>query len=203
MIDKNQMKKERLTELLCTSRARYGMTQEAMALELGVARKTIQNWEKGITFPDMIQTIQWFEALNMNPMSFIFQYRYPDRYGNQDPFQESHDSDEIRKTLHDMIALLPEDGLKQLLYVYYGDHGSDPRGLINLLNAYLQTPLKDRLVLATAIMKNYELSKGSDNLISADGVQPDLDYLKHLSEMCEEAVYKDKKHYTSNYKVPK
>jgi len=195
MIETKEISKERLTYILCTSRAKAGVTQEAMAMELGVARKTIQNWEKGVTYPDLIQTVQWFEVLNVNPMSFLFQYRYPGMFGMKD---EQH-NDLVRETLHSLIDLLPEESLSQLLYIYYGDHGSDPRGLINLLNAYLQTPLKSRVTMATAILKSYELAKGTDSLTSEKGLQPNVDFLKHCIRICQEAVFDNKVTYEVNY----
>lgn len=59
-----------------TSRKEAGKSQEYMALELNVARKTVQNWEKGVTSPTIHQAKLWFAALGSSPIPYLVQELY-------------------------------------------------------------------------------------------------------------------------------
>ena len=66
----DESRKKRFAEIWWKSRADAGMTQERLAVELGVSRKTIQNWESGATSPSLYQGTEWFRALGLNPLPY-------------------------------------------------------------------------------------------------------------------------------------
>ena len=52
--------KKRLAELHMRARYDAGKSQEYIALEMGVSKKTVANWEKGISTPDIFDSFRWF-----------------------------------------------------------------------------------------------------------------------------------------------
>lgn len=184
--------KKRISKFLCVSRTNAGMSQEAMALELGVARKTVQNWEKGASMPDIGQIFHWFDVLSVNPMPYFFEFVFPTMEG----ICGADHGERIREALILLVEQLPEESIRQLMYLFYGDHGSSPRAILNLLTAHLQTPMRDRVTTAGVIVKNYEIAEKKGMLTAIDHVQPNMDILNKALKKGEEAVFNDAASYS-------
>lgn len=183
--------RKRLGLILGTTRTRVGRSQEFMAIELGIARKTVQNWEKGSTSPSFDQITQWFRILNVSPLPYLFQYLFPSMEG----IKGSDDDKRIKQALLILIDDLPPEGIRQLLYMFYGDHGSSPRAIMNLVTAHLQTPMKDRVTQAGVIVHNYELARKKSNLTGPTHIQPNMQFLKQALEDGEKAVLENSNSY--------
>lgn len=177
----------KVCDALCEARGESGKSQEFMALELGVSRKTVQNWESGASEPSVTQAIEWFRILNISPLPYFLQIVHTDMQG----INSKDDVGKLRAALLKLVGELPEDSLRQLLYLFYGTHGSSPRAILNMLTAHLQTPLEDRVTSSTLILKSYELAKKKGKTTEKDHVQPNLELLKKAIAMGEEAAVKN------------
>jgi len=186
--------KKRFSFILQRSRNIAGKSQEFMAIELGVARKTIQNWEKGISSPTVPQALSWFHILGQSGVPYFFQYIYPDMEG----IKETDSDEQIHKALLEIVTNLPKESIRQLFFFFYGDHGSVPTAVLQMLTAHLQTPMKDRVTQAGVIEKNYELALKKGQLSSPNHIQPDLDVLKKAISEGEAAFLNDKNSYQSD-----
>lgn len=180
-----------ICEILRTTRYDSGKSQEFMALELGVARRTIQNWETGVSEPGVSQAIEWFIVLGRNPIPFLLQYLFP----VMDHISAGDDTDKLRRALARLIQELPDEGVRQLLYLLYGDHGSSPKAVLHLMNAHLQTPMKDRIIQAEIITKNYELAKMTGTLARPDHIQPSVELLHSAIASGEKAYFNGESEY--------
>ena len=176
---------DRFAKIWWKSRADAGKSQEYVALEIGVSRKTVQNWERGASSPTFFQGTEWFRALGLNPMPYYLSYLFPDGI---DGIKASDDSKTIDAALDILVHQLTPDGKRRLLYILYGNHGSSPRAVLNLVNAHLQTPIKDRIITATAITEAYELESKTDNLVRPENIQPDVNLLHKSIELAKTAV---------------
>lgn len=170
-------------EALRESRNVSGKSQEYMAFELGVARKTVQNWEKGISEPSLGQALEWFKAISINPLPYIFQVVYED----MDGINAKDDISKLKQFLTKLLDDLPDEGVRQLLYLFYGDHGSSPRAVLNMVTAHLQTPMKDRVSQGHIILKNYEIARVKGVSTSYEHVQPNVELLRDAIAKGEEA----------------
>lgn len=173
-----------IEEALRQSRYASGKSQEFIADALGIARKTVQNWERGVSKPTIDQAIQWFYALEISPVPYLYQYVYP----NLDRLSASDNDIRLRDALIHVISELPSDEMRQLLYLFYGDHGSSPRAVMNMVTAHLQTPMHDRVTQGSVILKNYEIAKKRDILTDKSHIQPDVELLKRAIEAGESAA---------------
>lgn len=187
-----ELQRKQVAEALKRTRTENGMSQEELAEALGVGRRTIQNWEKGISGPDIVQAIQWFRVLNVNPLPYLFQTVFP----TMDQISGKDDITRIRQALKLILEDLPEEGVRQLLYLFYGDHGSSPRAVMHLVTAHLQTPMKDKLSHAKAIAHDYEIAEKKGQLRGKEHVQPDMKFLNDAISEGEEAVLSDRESYT-------
>ncbi|MDO4977029.1 MAG: helix-turn-helix transcriptional regulator [Eubacteriales bacterium] len=183
-----------IAEALRRSRNEAGKSQEFMAFELGVSRRTIQHWESGVSEPTIGMAMDWFRLLEKNPLPFLLQHVFPD----MDRISGKDDDEKLKKVLLGLIAELPPEGVRQLLYLFYGDHGSSPRAIMQMVTAHLQTPMKDRVTQAHIIALNYEMAKQKGSIARPDHIQPDLEFLKAAIEAGKEATVRD----ASEYSMP-
>lgn len=188
-----------LSKTLWETRIKGKRSQEYMALEMGVARKTIQNWEKGISAPSIEQAIEWFRILQISPLPYLFQYVYP----QMQSINAGDEDQKLRQNLITLIEQLPPEGIRQLLYLFYGNHGSSPRAVLNLMTAHLQTPMRDRVMAGSLILKQYQISSQQNNLTSLDHIQPDIELLKSCIEKGEKAAVEGMASYVNQGSIEK
>lgn len=182
---------KRLAKILMLSRAQSGLSQEKVALELGIAKKTVQNWEKGVSAPSLPQAIGWFRVLGIPAMPYFLQFMFPDM---EETLGESTD-EKLREELFRIIETLPSEGVRQLVYLFYGSHGSSPRGIMNMITAHLQSPLSQRYSHASAILEDYKLSLDKDHTTNPEGVHPNIELLEKAISEGRKAVVADKDNY--------
>lgn len=184
--------RKRLSTLLMISRAEGGLSQEKIALELGVAKKTVQNWEKGTSSPSMSQTVQWFRVLGVAALPYLFQFIFPEMVG----IKASDKDEKIRENLIKLIETLPPEGIRQLMFLFYGNHGSSPQGIMNLITAHLQSPMRDRYSHANTILNDYKIAKEKKQLTKPRNVQPNIEFLEKAIEHGRNAVLNDSDKYS-------
>jgi len=181
-----------VSEALRITRNESGKSQEFMAFELGVNRRTIQNWESGASEPSVGQAISWFKLVDKNPIPYLLQGIYP----GMDKISYKDDDEKILTSLLGIINDLPAEEVRQLMYLFFGNHGSSPRGILQLVTAHLQTPMKDRISHAQLIATNYEIAKRTSTLARPDNIQPDLTYLNSAIAAAKDAVERNAKEYS-------
>lgn len=182
-----------LSKTLWETRIKSKRSQEYMSLEMGVARKTIQNWEKGISAPSIEQAIEWFRILQISPLPYLFQYVYP----QMQSISAGDEDHKLRKNLITLIEQLPPEGIRQLLYLFYGNHGSSPRAVLNMVTAHLQTPMRDRVMAGSMILKNYQISSQQNKLTSLHHIQPDTELLEFSIKKGEKAAIEGSESYVN------
>lgn len=162
-----------IAEALRSTRYDAGKSQEYMALELGVTRRTIVNWENGVSEPTVSQAIAWFKLTDKAPIPYLLQSVYPE----MDKISPKDDDGRILTALMKLINDLPAEGVRQLMFLFFGNHESSPRGVLQMITAHLQTPLQSRIAHAQLIVTNYELAQRTNSLTHPEHIQPDLDFL--------------------------
>lgn len=157
------------TNVLLRMRETAKISQMEMSNRLGVAISTVCNWESGRSCPDVIQEWAWFHACGIDPTPYLMAWQHPKRYA----IAEIHDDEPL---LH-AIALMTNDDKDRLLYLLTGNHGSCPRGLIQLLLCHIHLPLKARIADATIVKTQYNIAKGRSTLVYTDKPMPDDELL--------------------------
>lgn len=194
---------KRFSKVWWKSRADAGVSQEYMALGLGVSKKTIQNWEKGTSSPTLFQATEWFHLLGFNPMPYYYEFIYPDIMNQENLSKGCEICDEqVSEILNTMISEMPIDIKRQLLFLFYGDHGSSPYAIMQMVLAHLQVSLKDRVSHAASILQDYEIANELGTLAKPDHVQPNLEYLQIAIQQGRNAAINNRSGYnmTGQYK---
>lgn len=189
----NEEDRKRLSRMLMLSRAESGISQEKVALELGIAKRTVQNWERGISAPTLPQAIQWFRVMKVAAMPYFLQFMFPEIEG----ISPKNDNEKIRTNLIKLIETLPPEGVRQLMYLFYGNHGSSPRAVLNMITAHLQTPLKDRYTHANMILSDYQLYNDKVETTNPEHIQPDVKSLETAIAKSRKSILQNKDNYIS------
>ena len=69
-------RERQFAKIWADSRVDAGKTQDYMAKGLGVSKKTIQNWENGVTAPDFFMGSEWFRVLGINPLPYYLSFLF-------------------------------------------------------------------------------------------------------------------------------
>ena len=188
----NDADKQRFAKLLTVSRAESGYSQEYVAYELGIAKKTVQNWERGISAPSIPQAFAWFKVMGVAALPYFFQYVFPEMEG----IKGQDDDAQIKAHLIKLIDSLPPDGIRQLMYLFYGNHGSSPRAVMNMVTAHLQTPLRQRYNHAGQILSDYKLAKELHQTVQPLNIQPNLDVLERAVDNSKQSILRGRDNYS-------
>lgn len=160
-------KAKRFAEIWLRSRAEAGFSQEKMAMEIGVSKKTIQNWEKGLSFPNVFQVFEWFEILNMNPIIYFLAY------------QHENDTDTDKK-FYNYMEVIKRENKKRIIQLYEAHQGE-------LWGICLQCSLiftliddKTRALIMQQLLHALELGdiQGDISNINTEVIQEYLDKIK-------------------------
>lgn len=181
MLGMSEHRNKKFIKIHVDARKRCRRSQEFMALELGVSKRTIQNWEKGIGVMSFYQSLEWFNALYVNPfplyMSVISPY-------NIEPSSKDED---ITKGLHVVIDSLSPESQRALYFLFMGNHGSSAYSVIQLMLAHLHLPLKERIYNARSVLYKYMVEEREGNITCKDNIRPDTNNLMSAITKAEEA----------------
>lgn len=185
MDDSRSDRIQRFAEIHKQARLDAKQSQEYMAMELSVSKKTVQNWEKGISSPTFFQSLEWFKALKINPFPAYQKLISPYKLYDIKP---SDDEKKIDEALTEAIANLSPNEKRALLYILMGNHGSSSYSVIQLILAHMHLPIKERLFNAKSVLSKYELDKKMGNIICKNNILPDIENLKSAIEQAEKST---------------
>lgn len=179
---------DKIADMFKRSRNIAGKSQDYVAKALGVSKKTVQNWEAGLASPNVLTCFEWFDILGLPAYPYLVSILHGDNIEAKD--------DEAHKALQELIMEMSDASCKKLLYLLCGAHGSNPKGVIEMLTAYLQTPLAMRLNIAFSIMTNYDVCKAGNMLVNPSDIEPNAELLQNSAEAGKKAVLEGKGSYT-------
>lgn len=187
-------RENRFAQIWAASRTDAGKTQEYMAKGLGVSKKTIQNWENGVTAPDLFMGSEWFRVLGINPLPYYLSFLFPDLFAGISP----EDSDpSIEQALMVLIQNATAIEKRELLYLMAGRHGSSWYSLLQMFTAHCHTSMKSRVNIARSILDTYEMEMETGELVCTDNVKPDLQVLRSAVEEGKQTVINGSAGYTN------
>lgn len=192
--ERSEERRERFAQIWATSRARAGKTQEYMAKGLGVSAKTIQNWENGVTAPDLFMGSEWFRVLGINPLPFYLSFLFPDLF---DGIAPENDDEDIDQALMALIKNMTAVEKRELLFLMAGRHGSSWYSLLQMFTAHCHTSMKSRVNVARSILDNYEMESATGQLVCETNVKPDILMLKNAIEEGRKAAMAGNSGYTN------
>ena len=184
---------QRFAKVWRQSRYDAGVSQDYVAKRMNITKKTVQNWEQGLSTPSQINAFRWFKAVDRQPLPYYLELLYPE-FENLSPYTD--DDIKIERALDVLLHTLPAYAKRELLYCAYGNHGSSPIAVLEMVTAYLHTPLRHRLNIAQAIATNYEVCKASNDIINCNHIMPHMGLLRKAIRSGRESILCGKETYT-------
>lgn len=185
---------DRFAKIWRVSRDKAGVSQDTIAKRLGVSKKTVQNWESGASSPSQVMGFKWFDELGVQPMPYYLSVLYPG-FGDvpADP-----DDKEVDIYLQKVIGGLPTHIKRELLYILSGYHGSSVVGVMEMITAHLQAPLRDRVNVAQSVATNYTIAEANGRIRCPGHVQPNMELFEEMIDKGKAAVIAGKEEYTTD-----
>lgn len=185
----------RIAETLKMARNESGLSQAVLAKRMGVSKRTVIKWEQGINAISCPMLVRWFVCCGVAVKRYIDACLHP---GLLEHLEDDPIDAEKRKILHEAIEEAGSYEVDLLLYMRYGDHGSDYLAVLCEVLANLHTPLKDRVAICRAITGHYEMARATGTDPDPNGLQPNMAILYQAQDCGEAAAMKQNDAYTIN-----
>lgn len=161
------------------TRTKAGLSQERLAKLLGISKPTVASRERGTSPVTLADIINWCVACSIPARRCLDACIYP---GLLDYLQEDISTEEKRQILHAAVDEMSNYKVDGWLYLYYGDHGSDPMAVLTEVLANLHTPLRDRVSIVNAIIGHYEMAQSTKTDPDPNGTQPVMDVVRQARD---------------------
>lgn len=167
------------------ARAKAGLSQEKLAKRLGISKPTVASRERGTSPVTLADSINWCVACSIPARRCMDACIYP---GLLDYLQEDISTEEKRQILHAAVDEMSNYEVDGWLYLYYGDHGSDPMGVLTEVLANLHTTLANRVAVCSTIGTNYVLDRANNRDPDPNGTQPHMPIMYQARDCGQEAA---------------
>lgn len=185
----------RTAKALEMARMRSGLSQQKLAARMGVNRGTIANWEQGLAAISLPMAMRLFTCCGVSAARYMDACIYP---GLLEHLEDDLSNMEKRQILIDAMIECSSYEIDALLYIRYGDHGSDHMGVLTEVLANLHTPLKDRVSVCRMVSGNYEIAQATGTDPDPNGTAPKMEILYQAQDAGTEAAMKSNDSYTVN-----
>ncbi len=162
---------------------------------MGVNRGTIANWEQGLAAISLPMAMRWFTCCGVSVARYMDACIHP---GLLEHLEDDLSDLEKRRILIDAMMECSSYEIDALLYIRYGDHGSDHIGVLTEILANLHTPLKDRVAVCRMVSGSYEMAQATGTGPDPDGTAPKMEILYQAQDAGTEAAMKSNDSYTVN-----
>lgn len=185
----------RTAKALEMARIRSGLSQQKLAARIGVNRGTIANWEQGLAAISLPMAMRWFTCCGVSVARYMDACIHP---GLLEHLEDGLSDTRKRQILIDAMMECSSYEIDALLYIRYGDHGSDHIGVLTEILANLHTPLKDRVTVCRMVSGNYEIAQVTGTDPDQNGTAPKMEILYQAQDAGTEAAMKSNDSYTVN-----
>lgn len=185
----------RTAKALEIARMRSGLSQQKLAAKMGVHRGTIANWEQGLAAISLPMAMRWFTCCGVSVARYMDACIHP---GLLEHLEDNLSDLEKRRILIDAMMECSSYEIDALLYIRYGDHGSDHIGVLTEILANLHTPLKDRVAVCRMVSGSYEMAQATGTDPDPNGTAPKMEILYQAQDAGTEAAMKSNDSYTVN-----
>lgn len=185
----------RTAKALEIARTRSGLSQQKLAARMGVNRGTVANWEQGLAAISLPMAMRWFTCCGVSVARYMDACIHP---GLLEHLEDDLSDLEKRRILIDAMMECSSYEIDALLYIRYGDHGSDCIGVLTEILANLHTPLKDRVAVCRMVSGSYEIAQATGTDPDPNGTAPKMEILYQAQDAGTDAAMKSNDSYTVN-----
>lgn len=171
-----------MSNIWALSRESTGRSREYIADELGVSPNTVTNWERGTSAPNILQALDWFDVLGVEPYRYFLDFRYPDIFAGLDA---DSDMDAITAALHQIVRMTPDVVQRQWVDMMLDD-GIPFQALQAGATLYFKLSMPSRVILANSMAGMHDTAAQVRQLRN-------MDKIRFSRELLDTAVNRAKK----------
>ena len=183
--------KDDISGLLRKSRYESGISQESIAKSLGVTKKTVQNWEAGISSPPVATVLDWFRIIDIPFYPYLLKLSHPELQN----LNANSDDDEVRRALIAYVDDMDIHEMRTHFFEMFGEHGTAPDGMGEVKTAYLHLPMDIKVGIAEIICTQFEICQAQGRLVKPDSIMPNVESLRSYIAAAKDAVIHGKDTY--------
>lgn len=181
-----------VAEILREIRTEAGWSKARMADRLNVGERTYARYEAGDSSPTLPEFLDMLDAVDAPALSVIMRHIYPESY------EPKTGTAAARQALASFIMNdMSDRGVRQLLYILQGPHGSSVEAQLQLFTALDHMPMDIRLAVAKLALNAWEITSARDNVINPEYTGPDIELLRHAIIKAHEAVIAGRNNYST------
>lgn len=188
----------RVAEALRMARDHAGLSQRKLAERMHINRETVAKWELCYSEPSLGDVMQWLTCCGVSAERFMDACIHP---GLLEHIEDDPIDAEKRGYLHEAIDEASSYEVDALLYIRYGDHGSDHVGVLTEILANLHCPLDNRVSHCGTIISDYEVAHARGTDPDPAGLQPKMPILKQAHSSGKAAAIADQQAYSIKREV--
>ena len=182
---------EMVASMLRNARHESGVSQDYLANALGVSKKTVQNIENGVSFPNIKTIIKWFQTIDIPIYPYLFRLSHPELLS----LNANSTDTEVRDALISVINDMDIHEMRKHFFEMFGEHGTAPEGMGEVKTAYLHLPMYVKVGIAEIICTQFEIAQARGELVQPDKIMPNTDKLKEYIDKAKKAVIDGKETY--------
>ena len=161
-----------LAFLVRNAREQAHLTRQELADKLGISKRTIDNWESGVSRPIADSLLDVYEACNAEIAKAII---------TADSYDAESDIEVVRQRVITYLRTIADDDMiRQLDYNLLSSHGSIAKAQVNLCTAYNHFNKDDKYDVCRTIIGKYKLKQDLGKLINMGEPLPDIEYLEKV-----------------------
>lgn len=188
---------QNMASVLAQSRADACKTQQFMAQQLNKSVATIRNWESGYGAPNVVEFIQWFDVLGLNPLRYVMNFLYPEDFTDVD-FNAT--DEQIEKDLELYCNEVASKGDKRkLAFCIFGDTGSSWKAQLDMWTINNLTSMRSRVNIAQTIHDNYLIEQSMNGKDTKKSIPFDLTNFTNAITKGRSAAISGGNSYSSGY----
>lgn len=185
-----------ISMILIETRTLCDKSQRDMAKLLGRSLGTIQSWEQGLSSPNFNMIVEWFKALNINPLRYFLRMINPEIYG----LSENESNEVIKNAVCNYVQnVASEEELRKMAYSLFGYTGSSWLAQLELITAYNHLPLDRRINIAQSVLDSFLICQARQEIIECNHIMPNIDRLESAIKEGRKSVYQGMYGYSNIY----
>lgn len=188
----------RVAEALRLARSHAGLSQRKLAERMHISREVAAKWEQCYSEPSLADVMRWLTCCGVSAERFMDACIHPGLLAHLE--DDESDADK-RQLLHEAIDEATSYEVDALLYIRYGDHGSDHVGVLTEILANLHCPLDNRVSHCGTIISDYEVAHARGTDPDPAGLQPKMSILKQAHSSGKAAAIADQQAYSIKREV--
>lgn len=175
---------DRVAQFIKSLRHDAGMTREQLISKADFSVTSLRRWESGESTPSIAQLMEIIDITGQNLDHALLKFRHPDLYESAADASD----EEINKLFDEYVSTMSIRDKRHILFAVSSRHGGDRHALMELVSAYLQSPMAARYAIALLIESQYNLSVANNAIQCPNNIQPDMKLLHDAIEGSKDAA---------------